>query len=343
VNGVLAVSAILSRRQGLDGKGVDRSRQFLTQGRIDRALTRQPSQPLESGGNDRQVEMAFAAGARVDPTLMVVARVTRTVIHQLQTGRSERPGQFFANNRRDRAFRHERFLDGDQFGPTLRCMPPSFQYRPRFTDIRVKPPKPEEEAAAPDVLHLKPGEKPCQWPDCRRAASARAPKSRERLNEFYDFCQGHAAEYNKGWNFYAGMSEGEIRAQQENEAMTGGRPTWEMKAGKGSREAAAFAAKMGTANTKGAGSWQDSFGLFGRRVRDQATPEGELHPMGKLERAALLDLDLDHRADKATIKARYHELLKRFHPDLNQGDRGAEAKLQRVIKAYKTLKKAGMA
>ena len=47
--------------------------------------------------------------------------------------------------------------------------------------------------------------------------------------------------------------------------------------------------------------------------------------------------------DKATIKARYHELLKRFHPDLNQGDRGAEAKLQRVIKAYKTLKKAGMA
>jgi DnaJ-domain-containing protein 1 len=101
---------------------------------------------------------------------------------------------------------------------------------------------------------------------------------------------------------------------------------------------------MGTANTKGAGSWQDSFGLFGRRTREQAGPAGEdTLRLGKLERAALAVLDLDARTDKAGVKARYHEMLKRFHPDLNQGDRGAEAKLQSVIKAYKTLKKAGLA
>ncbi|MFN7281569.1 MAG: J domain-containing protein, partial [Brevundimonas sp.] len=83
--------------------------------------------------------------------------------------------------------------------------------------------------------------------------------------------------------------------------------------------------------------------LFGRRVREQAAAEEEGLRLGKLERQALADLDLDARTDKAAVKPRYHELLKRFHPDLNQGDRGAEAKLQRVIKAYKTLKKAGMA
>ncbi|MFC7380316.1 J domain-containing protein [Brevundimonas sp. GCM10030266] len=223
-------------------------------------------------------------------------------------------------------------------------MSSAFQYTPRFKDMRIKPPKPEEEAAEADVLHLKPGEKPCDWPDCRQAATARAPKSRERLNDFYNFCQRHAGEYNKGWNFYAGMSEGEVRAAQENEAMTGGRPTWEMQAGKFTREAAAFAAKMGTSNNQGAGSWRDSFGLFGRRTAEQAAPAGQDDlRIGKLERAALSDLDLDARTDKAAVKARYHELLKRFHPDLNQGDRGAEAKLQRVIKAYKTLKKAGLA
>lgn len=223
-------------------------------------------------------------------------------------------------------------------------MPAAFQYKPRFKDMRVRPPREgEDEAVEADVLTLKPGEKPCQWPDCSRAATARAPKSRQRLHDFYDFCQGHAGEYNKGWNFYAGMSEGEIRAAQENEAMTGGRPTWEMKAGKFSREAAAFAAKMGTANTTGAGSWRDSFGLFGRRTRQPAPGEAEGLRLGKLERTALADLDLEAGVDKAAIKARYHDLLKRFHPDLNQGDRGAEAKLQRVIKAWKTLKKAGMA
>lgn len=223
-------------------------------------------------------------------------------------------------------------------------MSAEFQYKPRFKDMRIKPPRPEEEAAEADVLRLKPGEKPCQWPECRQAATAKAPKSRERLNDFYEFCQRHAGEYNKGWNFYAGMSEGQIRAEKENEAMTGGRPTWEMKAGKNSREAAAFAAKMGTANNAGAGSWRDSFGLFGRRTHEHANPNGEAElRIGKLERAALADLDLDLRTDKAAVKARYHELLKRFHPDHNQGDRGAEAKLQRVIKAYKTLKKAGLA
>lgn len=223
-------------------------------------------------------------------------------------------------------------------------MPAQFQYKPRFTDIRVKPPMPEEEAAEADVLHLKPGEKPCQWPDCRKAATAKAPKSREQLHDFYDFCTGHAAEYNKGWNFYAGMSEGAVRQAQEDEALTGGRPTWQMKAGKFTREAAAFAAKVGTGNNTGAGSWRDSFGLFGRRTQEQAGPAGDDGlRLGKLERAALADLDLEARADKKAIKVRYHELLKRFHPDLNQGDRGAEAKLQRVIKAYKTLKKAGLA
>ncbi len=65
--------------------------------------------------------------------------------------------------------------------------------------------------------------------------------------------------------------------------------------------------------------------------------------MGKLERAALADLNLEPGADKAAVKARYHELLKRFHPDTNGGDRGAEVKLQSVIKAWKTLKKAGYA
>ena len=125
--------------------------------------------------------------------------------------------------------------------------------------------------------------------------------------------------------------------------MTGGRPTWEMKAGKFSREAAAFAAKMGTGQNTGAGSWRDSFGLFGRRGEQAAQAAPEDRRVGKLERTALADLDLDPGADKAAIKARYHEMLKRFHPDTNGGDRGAEAKLQRVIKAWKTLRKAGLA
>ena len=45
-------------------------------------------------------------------------------------------------------------------------------------------------------------------------------------------------------------------------------------------------------------------------------------------------------ADAATIRRRYTELLKRCHPDANGGDRSTEHKLQRVIKAFRTLRKA---
>ena len=210
----------------------------------------------------------------------------------------------------------------------------AFQYKPKFVDIRVRPPKEGEREA--DVHELKPGERRCDHPGCLSAATARAPKSRDMLDQHYWFCQPHAAEYNKSWNFYAGMSESQIRAAQENEASTGGRPTWQFKASRFSREAAAFAAGAG----KG---FADPFGIFRASQRKAEAQADHERRVGRIERNAFADLDLDVTAEKAAIRSRYKELVKRCHPDANGGDRSAEHKLQRVIKAYKTLQKAGLA
>ena len=210
----------------------------------------------------------------------------------------------------------------------------AFQYRPRFVDIRVRPPAAEDEAQA-DVHALKPGERACDHPGCRAAATARAPKSRDLLNEHYWFCLGHAADYNRNWNFFAGMSEGEIRARMERSAL-GDRPTWDFKAGRNSRESVA-------ARGFASGGYRDPFDLFGRGA---GTASPEVRPgrqLGKLERAALAELDLDEDADAARIRARYTELVKLCHPDANGGDRSAEAKLQRTLRAYQVLRKAKLA
>jgi len=220
-------------------------------------------------------------------------------------------------------------------------MPGAFQYKPKFKDIRVRPPSKEEaakKAAEEDVHALKPGERPCDHPGCRAAATARAPKSRDMLNEHYWFCQPHAAEYNRNWDFFAGMSEGEIRQRQQDEMFTGGRPTWEMKAGRFSREAASFGAKFG----KGEG-YRDPFNLFGQggaQPRRPVEPEGP--KLGKIERNALAELDLEAGAEGPAIRARYTELVRRLHPDANGGDRAGEQRLQKVIRAYQALRKAGM-
>jgi len=209
----------------------------------------------------------------------------------------------------------------------------AFRYKPKFVDIRVRPPK-EDEAEA-EALHLKPGEKPCEWPDCRKAATARAPKSREYLHEHYWFCQSHAGEYNRGWDYFAGMTDAEVAATQAARA-TGERPTWQFKASRMSREAAAFANR-----NAGAGrGYRDAFGIFGARGK---TVEVEpARHLGRLERRALFELDLEEGADAGAIRVRYLDLVKRCHPDTNGGDRSTEDKLQRVLKSYKILRQAKM-
>ncbi|MGC1302840.1 MAG: J domain-containing protein, partial [Caulobacteraceae bacterium] len=83
-------------------------------------------------------------------------------------------------------------------------------------------------------------------------------------------------------------------------------------------------------------AYADPLGVFGgvhARVAEAPTRQ-----VGRLERRALEELDLDEGADSATIRVRYLELVKRFHPDSNGGDRSTEQKLTKVLKAYKTLK-----
>jgi hypothetical protein len=205
-------------------------------------------------------------------------------------------------------------------------MPSAFRYRPRFVDIRVRPPPPEDEtvSAARD-----PGGRVCDHAGCRQPATARAPRGPDMVSEPYWFCMVHAAEYNRNWNYFAGMSEDEIAQRVAEEVTTGGRPTWSFKSGARNREASGLR-----------GAFRDAFGLFGEPPPAPGGAGVRPPRVGKLERAALYDLDLEETAEAATIRTRYLELVKLCHPDTNGGDRSAEGKLQRVIRAYKTLQKA---
>ncbi len=209
-------------------------------------------------------------------------------------------------------------------------MSSAFQYKPKFVDIRVRPPKKGEAEAERDVHALKPGERACDHAGCRAPATTRAPKSREMMDQHYWFCQPHAAEYNRSWDFFAGMSEAQVQEAQAARAH-GDRPTWQFKASRFSREAASIAAKSGE-------GMADPLGVLG--ARGKRKQEAPVRHLGKLERMALIELDLAEEADGPTIRARYTELVKRCHPDANGGDRSAETRLQKVIKAYKTLQKA---
>lgn len=207
----------------------------------------------------------------------------------------------------------------------------SYQYRKRFVDIRIKPPKDEPLAQ----------EKVCEHPQCRSKATARAPKSPAKRDEFYWFCQSHAAEYNKQWNFFEGMSEDAARAHAAAD-MYGHRPTWNFAAGSTTRRRAERASK----NFED--GFEDPFSLFGDRPppgqeRAQREAEDETASMGRLQKRALETLSLEPNATKAEVRKRYAELVRTYHPDSNGGDRSMEELLQKVVASYQILKSAGMA
>lgn len=58
--------------------------------------------------------------------------------------------------------------------------------------------------------------KKCEHLGCEKAGTCRCPKDRT-LKEYWYFCQKHAAEYNKNWNYYAGMTQGEINREWEKD------------------------------------------------------------------------------------------------------------------------------
>lgn len=58
------------------------------------------------------------------------------------------------------------------------------------------------------------------------------------------------------------------------------------------------------------------------------------------ERRALEALGLGLDATRHDLRSRYSQLVRKYHPDRNGGDRSYEARLQAVVEAYQSLRRA---
>ena len=190
-------------------------------------------------------------------------------------------------------------------------------YKPRLgKDIRIKPPE------TPKPVRVQ----RCARPDCDLEGTHRVPKNRECLNEHLWFCLEHARAHNEAWDYFSGMNEKQIEAFRVD-AMTGHPPTWPL--GKPS------------ARMRDGQAYDDKFAVLGD-VLEEVRPRRPERQLTRVQLQALEMLGLEAGATLQDIKARYKELVKRFHPDANGGDRGAEERLKQVIKAYSVLRAAGL-
>lgn len=177
-----------------------------------------------------------------------------------------------------------------------------------------------------------PGERLCSAPGCDAPGEFRAPADGPRSGfdgpgAWRFLCLDHVREFNQRYNFFSGMSADEIAAQQRPYA------GWE-------RETRAFASS-GADRPPSWADFQDPLDAIQARFRNTRPAERQDgRQLSGDERKALKILGLEIDADRRTLRQRYSELVRRYHPDRNGGDRSHESALQQVIEAYQKLKSA---
>lgn len=140
----------------------------------------------------------------------------------------------------------------------------------------------------------------CDRHGCTEPGDRPAPKSPNSPDRWY-FCERHAAEYNKNWNYFEGLSAEDAAAREAGER----------------RDASGFR----QANHYGWGGPGD-----GTRSGD--------------EMRALDLLHLESDADFETIKSAYRRLAKEHHPDVAGDGEEATARFHAIQAAYEVLRKA---
>lgn len=154
--------------------------------------------------------------------------------------------------------------------------------------------------------------KKCEHLGCNKAGTCRCPKDRN-LKDYWYFCQQHAAEYNKNWNYYAGMTPDEINKEWEKDL---------------------FGHGHGDAGL-------DSLGPeYQKIILDFANGK----PMPSKKKTipgnvitAFEDLGLSPGDDWEKVQKKYRLLAKQVHPDTSKSKDGG--RFVKISISYQTLKK----
>ncbi|WP_324828041.1 J domain-containing protein [Qipengyuania zhejiangensis] len=177
----------------------------------------------------------------------------------------------------------------------------------------------------------------CSHPTCNEPGEFRAPGTRghgfDGPGEWRWMCLVHVREFNAGYDWFEGMSAEEIIEAQ------GPASGWRT-------ESPSF---RPTAGVDGMPRWADyvdpldAIAARANGIKSRARREVEMAMDGRFsadEAKALDAMGLGLEVDLRGLRRRYSELVRRYHPDRNGGDRRHEARLGQVVEAYQLLRKS---
>lgn len=165
----------------------------------------------------------------------------------------------------------------------------------------------------------------CAVPGCRQVGEYKAPVEAANFDgpgAWQLLCLEHVREHNSKYDFFEGMSPEEIT---EAQGPFGG---WE-------RPSRRFV----HSGADPAPAWSDfSDPLDAIAARFRRSGRAPQSRFSRDELRALAALGLGDDADLHSVRQRYSQLVRRYHPDRNGGARSQEKNLGAVIDAWQLLK-----
>ena len=164
----------------------------------------------------------------------------------------------------------------------------------------------------------------CDWKNCKKTGKHKAPIEKDNSKRFRWLCIDHIKEFNKNWDYFSGMNENEIMQFIKSD-MTWHKPTQ----------------SFGSTDNFFKILWnnilRDKEGIFSKpgTYRNKLN----LNSFSEKDIQAFKILQLNIGTKWPIIKSKFKSLVKKFHPDMNSGNKEFENELKKITLAYSLLKK----
>ena len=162
----------------------------------------------------------------------------------------------------------------------------------------------------------------CAWENCFEIGEYRAPTEKDNSKKYKLLCLVHIKEFNKNWNYFSDMSENEIFDFLKSD-MTWHKPTQSF-------------------------SSSDNFFkiLWNNALKDDLKSANFINKQNNLKKFkfnnndikafSVLGISVGLKWNK--VQEKFKKLVKKFHPDMNAGNKKYEDKLKIITLAYTQLK-----
>ena len=162
----------------------------------------------------------------------------------------------------------------------------------------------------------------CDWDNCNEIGEYKAPIERDNSKKFRMLCLKHVKEFNKNWNYFSGMNDNQIMNFLKSD-MTWHKPTQ------------SFSSSDNFFKVLWNNTLKDEFD--NKKIKSDFNYMRQFKFDSKdIKAFEILGLSVGMKWMK--IHEKFKTLVKKFHPDMNLGNKKYEEKLKLITLAYTQLK-----